>query len=134
MGNKSVWVHAVLALFVLAAVFFGVSSKREKPCALAGSYQWTTEQDAVYYVFDPSGQYWIYSPGIPSVLLDEGRYEHQEKHIVALESTMNGRHTVVCGENGIYDFDLLEERVVFAKKVTKEGLFVNLPDRTASQR
>ena len=44
---------------------------------------------------------------------------------------MNQEHTVVCGNNKIYDFDMTHKEVYFADKTTREISYVNLPERVA---
>ena len=73
----------------------------------------------------------IYVSGVPSIILDKGTYENQGNGIFALESAMNHEHTVVCGNNILYDFDMLAKDVYFANKTTKEIFYVNLPDKVA---
>lgn len=123
---KRLLICAMIAVPALAAIFFGARSDRNVEYDIAGTYRGTFMEHPVYYVFEPSGQYCIYTSGVPSVVHDEGTYEGRGDNIFALESTMDRQHTVVCGGNIIYDFDLLNQTVSPADKITREIFYVNL--------
>lgn len=114
---------AFIMIFVLGIILY--NDQREQ-YDIVGVYTGDFRDDFVYYIFEPSGQYYIYIPGVPSIILDEGIYEAQGNGIFTLASSFNLDQTVVCGNSIIYDFDKLNGDVYFAKKTSKEIFSVNL--------
>ena len=114
---------AFIMIFVLGIILY--NDQREQ-YDIVGVYTGDFRDDFVYYIFEPSGQYYIYIPGVPSIILDEGIYEAQGNGIFTLASSFNLDQTVVYGNSIIYDFDKLNGDVYFAKKTSKEIFSVNL--------
>lgn len=111
---------SILAIYVY---HYDADAESDVTYDIVGTYRGAFSGDFVYYVFEPSG--------VPSIVIDEGTYKNREDRIFALESTMNQEHTVVCGNNKIYDFDMTHKEVYFADKTTREISYVNLPERVA---
>ena len=130
-GHRKYLIYAVIVVLVLAVVFHSVKSESNVTYDIVGTYTGNFSGHFVYYVFEPLGQYCIYVSGIPSIVIDEGTYENRGNNIFDLESTMHYEHTVVCGDNIIYDFDMLNKDVNVANRTTKEIFYVNLPEKTA---
>lgn len=126
------WFERILFIAFIMIFLLGIilcNDKREQQEVvydIVGVYTGDFRDDFVYFIFEPSGQYYIYIPEVPSIILDEGIYEAQGNGIFSLESSFNLDQTVVCGNSIIYDFDKLNGDVYFAKKTSKEIFSVNL--------
>lgn len=128
---KGFIIFFVIMVPVLEIISYYARSERDVVYDIVGVYEGEFDGNFGYYVFEASGQYCIYTSGTPSIIHDEGTYENQGNGIFTLESTMNHEHAVVCGNNIIYDFDMLNKDVYFANKTTKEIFYVNLPEKAA---
>ena len=123
------WIIFILLtmVFVLGIILYNAQPEQQEAVYdIVGTYTGDFRDKFVYYIFEPSGQYYIYIPGVPSIILDEGIYEAQGNGIFTLASSLNLDHTVVCGNSIIYDFDKLNGDVNFANKTSKEIFSVNL--------
>ena len=134
--EHSRWLIALVAMTLLLAIVgviyrYNAHSNSEPTYDIVGTYMGNVN-GLMYYVFDSKGHYCYYIPEEVSVVIDEGTYKNGEHNIFTLESTMNQEHIVVCGESGIYDFDMNNKEVHFADKITREIYYVNLPDKVIS--
>ena len=125
-------VIVLMLVLILSIIFY--NDQQEVVYDIVGTYTGEFCDVFVYYVFEPSGQYYIYISKVPaSTILDEGTYEAQGNGIFSLASARNLDHMVVCGDGILYDFDAENADVYFAKKTSKEIFYINLHEnRVAS--
>ena len=134
MIKRVALVIAIVLMLVLILSIIFYNDQQDVVYDIVGTYTGEFRDVFVYYVFEPSGQYYIYTSKVPaSTILDEGTYEAQGNGIFSLASARNLDHMVVCGDDILYDFDAENADVYFAKKKSKEIFYVNLHEnRVAS--
>ena len=106
MMKRVALVIAIVLMLVLILSIIFYNDQQEVVYDIVGTYTGEFRDAFVYYVFEPSGQYYIYTSKVPaSTILDEGTYEAQGNGIFSLASARNLDHMVVCGDDILYDFD-----------------------------